>query len=87
MKPRIDTPRFHGRRIGVECKFAEAPAVARSMHTALGDLRLDHLYVVHPGPHRYPAHPKITAWPLSEAAALAAALLAPKSGPRPQRNA
>ena len=62
---------LRGRRLGVECKFSEAPTVTRSMQIALDDLRLDHLYVVHPGPHSYPAHEKITAWPLSDLAGLA----------------
>ena len=62
---------LRGRRVGVECKFSEAPAITRSMRIALDDLRLDHLYVIHPGPHRYPAHDKITVWPLAEIAGLA----------------
>jgi predicted AAA+ superfamily ATPase len=59
-----------GRRFGVECKFSEAPKVTKSMHSALEDLSLTHLWVVYPGQHRYPAHEKITILPLSEVSRL-----------------
>src|SRR5271154_1767261 len=39
----------NGRRIGVECKRADAPALTPSMKIALADLKLDHLYVLYPG--------------------------------------
>lgn len=59
---------FHhrGRRLGFEVKFNEAPSIRRSMKAALADLNLDHLWVVHPGPHHYPVESKITVIPLSE---------------------
>lgn len=59
-----------GRRYAVEVKFSEAPAVTKSMRVALEDLRLDHLWVMYPGIHRYPVHEKITVWPLRDIAAL-----------------
>ena len=59
------------KRYGVECKFTEAPRVTKSMHSALSDLDLAHLWVVYPGPHSYPAHEKITMLPISEAASIA----------------
>lgn len=59
-----------GRRFGVECKFSEAPKVTRSMHSALADLSLTHLWVIYPGTVRYPAHEKITMLPLAEVAHL-----------------
>jgi predicted AAA+ superfamily ATPase len=37
-----------GRRIGVECKRADAPVLTPSMRIALADLKLDALYVVYP---------------------------------------
>jgi predicted AAA+ superfamily ATPase len=43
----------NGRRIGVEVKYADAPRMTRSMRIALEDLKLSHLYVVHPGSARY----------------------------------
>ena len=42
-----------GRRIGVECKRADAPALTPSMRIALSDLKLDELRVVYPGTSRY----------------------------------
>ena len=60
----------NGRRYGVEVKFAEAPAVTRSMRTAIEDLSLHHLWVVHPGRLRYPADERITMWPIAEVDAL-----------------
>jgi predicted AAA+ superfamily ATPase len=59
-----------GRRFGVECKFNEAPKVTKSMHSALADLSLTHLWVIYPGTVRYPAHEKITMLPLAEVATL-----------------
>jgi len=43
-----------GKRYGVEFKFNEAPKISRSMHIALDDLSLSHLYVVYPGKESYP---------------------------------
>jgi hypothetical protein len=59
-----------GRRYGFEAKFSEAPEVTRSMHVALADLALDHLWVLHPGPHTYPVHEKITVCSLADLAHL-----------------
>lgn len=52
------------RRVGVEFKRADAPAVTRSMHIATQDLKLDDLYVVYPGEHRFELTPGISAVPL-----------------------
>lgn len=38
-----------GRRYGFEFKYADAPKTTRSMRLAIADLRLDRLWVVHPG--------------------------------------
>ena len=43
----------HGLRVGVEFKRVDAPKMTLSMHIALQDLKLDALYVVYPGEHRY----------------------------------
>ena len=64
----------NGRRYGVEVKFSEAPAITRSMRTALDDLSLDHLWIVYPGRHRYPVDERITAWPLERIGELSEAL-------------
>lgn len=50
-----------GKRIGYEIKYADAPKITKSMHVALEDLRLDHLYVVYPGNRNFPMTEKISA--------------------------
>ncbi len=57
---------FSGKRFVVEFKFNEAPKVTKSMHSALSDLSLDHLWVIYPGMMCYSAHEKITMLPLAE---------------------
>ena len=52
------------RRIGVEFKRADAPRITPSMRIAIDDLKLDALYVVHPGPHRFRMAEGIEAVPL-----------------------
>jgi predicted AAA+ superfamily ATPase len=56
----------NGRRIGVECKRADAPTLTPSMRTARRDLRLDELRVVYPGTTRYPLGEGVEAVPLAE---------------------
>jgi hypothetical protein len=53
-----------GRRIGVEFKRADAPRLTPSMRIAQRDLKLDALYVVYPGLHRYPMAEGVEAVPL-----------------------
>ncbi len=55
-----------GRRWGFEFKCTDAPKTTKSMHVALDDLQLEHLWVVYPGTLRYPMTEKITALPLRE---------------------
>lgn len=59
-----------GRRWGFEFKCTDAPTTTKSMHVALEDLKLEHLWVVYPGTLRYPMTEKITALPLREIGAL-----------------
>jgi len=54
----------NGKRFGIEVKFSEAPEVTRSIHIAMQDLGLEHLWVVYPGEQSYPVHERITVWPL-----------------------
>ncbi|WP_395701388.1 ATP-binding protein [Aquabacterium sp.] len=54
-----------GRRVGVEFKRADAPRPSASMHIAMQDLKLDALYVVYPGQHRYALADRMEAVPLS----------------------
>lgn len=60
--PELDLLFTHqGRRVGFEFKFNEAPVLSPSMKTAQDLLRLDHLWVIHPGPHSYPMAKGISA--------------------------
>lgn len=54
-----------GRRIGVEFKRSDAPALTPSMRTALVDLDLEALYVVYPGSRRYRLESRVEAVPLA----------------------
>lgn len=60
-----------GKRHGFECKYADAPSSTRSMHVALEDLRLTHLWVLYPGSERYTLDDNITVVPASEIPTLA----------------
>lgn len=51
----------NGKRIGFEFKYADAPKITKSMHIAIEDLKLEHLYVIYPGSLKFPMYEKITA--------------------------
>jgi predicted AAA+ superfamily ATPase len=55
-----------GKRIGFELKFNDAPSTTKSMRIVLADLKLDHLWVVHPGRRRYSLDDRIEAIGLAE---------------------
>lgn len=55
-----------GRRYGFEFKYADAPGRTRSMHIAIQDLGLAHLWVVYPGEQTYDLDKQITVIPLKE---------------------
>jgi hypothetical protein len=55
-----------GRRIGVECKRADAPVLTPSMRIALADLKLDELHVVYPGEKPYQLAKNIEVVPLAQ---------------------
>ncbi|MCF6277239.1 MAG: ATP-binding protein [Anaerolineales bacterium] len=62
----LDLLIFHqGKRLGFEFKYTDRPKTTKSMHIAIADLQLDHLYVVHPGAHSFPLTENITATPLA----------------------
>lgn len=42
-----------GKRYGFEFKYGDAPSLTKSMHVALRDLKLERLFVVHPGRDSY----------------------------------
>jgi len=54
-------------KVGFEFKRTDAPFVTKSMRSALEDLRLDHLYIVHPGSRSYPLDRRVTALALTHA--------------------
>ena len=54
------------RLVGFEVKRTTAPRRTRSMATALSDLNLEHIYVLHAGTERYPLSQEITAVPLTQ---------------------
>jgi predicted AAA+ superfamily ATPase len=60
-----------GKRHGFEFKYTDAPERKRSMHTAIEDLGLEHLWVIYPGDQKYALDDKITAIPLEEVFKLA----------------
>jgi len=54
----------HGKRIGFEFKYTDAPKVTKSMYIAQEDLKLDHLGVIYPGKEIFPLTDSITAYGL-----------------------
>ena len=55
-----------GARYGVEIKYSDAPGITKSMHIALDDLELRHLFVVYPGHEVYELGKRVTALPLEQ---------------------
>jgi len=62
---------IHGRRYGFEFKVGDAPGTSRSMHIALADLGLEHLWIVYPGSEGYELDKRISVLPLREIPKLA----------------
>jgi predicted AAA+ superfamily ATPase len=56
----------HGRRYGFEFKYGDAPSMTKSMHGALRDLKLERLFVIHPGKDGYIMNGQTEAVPLSQ---------------------
>jgi hypothetical protein len=48
-------------RIGFEFKFTDQPRTTKSMHQAISDLQLEHLYIIYPGQREIALTDKITA--------------------------
>jgi predicted AAA+ superfamily ATPase len=63
-----------GKRYGFEFKYADAPGASRSMHVALQDLSLEHLWVAYPGQQEYPLDDQISVVPLESVPGIANAL-------------
>jgi len=55
-----------GRRVGVECKRADAPELTPSMRIALADLKLEQLSVVYPGEKKYSLAKNVEVVPLAK---------------------
>ena len=55
-----------GKRYGFEFKYADAPGLSRSMHVAIQDLHLEHLWVVYPGQQAYSLADMITVIPINK---------------------
>lgn len=55
-----------GRRVGIECKRADAPTITKSMHIALDNLKLDELMIVYPGEKRYTLAKEVEVVPLAQ---------------------
>jgi hypothetical protein len=54
-----------GKRLGIEMKRMDAPALTASMRIALTDLKLDQLTVVYPGAKSYELGPRVKVIPVS----------------------
>ena len=55
----------HGRRYGIEIKYADAPTVTKSLRIAMEDLRLHQAVIIYPGDRAYPLDEKIGVIPVS----------------------
>lgn len=49
-----------GKRIGFEFKYMDAPRVTKSIHSALEDLKLDHVVIIYPGNKQFPFADKVS---------------------------
>lgn len=56
----------NGKRYGFEIKHADAPRITKSMHVAIEDLQLEHVFVVHPGDTSHPLAERISTVALRE---------------------
>lgn len=63
-----------GKRVGVEVKRTDQPRITPSIRTALEDLALDRVIVVHAGKQRFPLTPEVEAVPAVEVLAGGSAL-------------
>lgn len=71
-----------GRRIGFEFKRTDAPRLTPSMRSALSDLALDALYVIHAGEHEFPLAERVLAVPVGRLLPLAAKIRENRQGRR-----
>ncbi len=55
-----------GNFFGAEFKFIDAPRTTKSMHQAIEDLSLKHLWIIYPGNKQYSLSQKITVLPIHQ---------------------
>ena len=67
--------RLGGKQYGFEFNYADAPGASRSMHVAIQDLSLEHLWVVYPGRDEYRLQEKISVIPIDSLPRIADLLL------------
>jgi hypothetical protein len=72
-----------GKRFGFEFKFGDAPRTSKSMHVALPDLHLAHLFVIHPGEKDFQMDDRISALGLARVARAVALMDSATSPPGP----
>jgi hypothetical protein len=65
--------RIVGKHYGFEFRYADAPAISRSMNIAFQDLSLEHLWVAYPGSKEYALDDRITVIPIDSIPRLAVA--------------
>lgn len=53
----------HGKNMGLEVKYGDAPSFTPGMRNVMQDLELAHLWIVYPGDREYPVHEKATVLP------------------------
>ena len=58
--------RWQGKLVGFEMKYGDAPAMTKSLHVAMQDLKLDQAFIVYPGTETYPVADKVTVTPLPD---------------------
>jgi uncharacterized protein len=56
----------HGKNWAVEFKFSDAPRLTKSIHFAIQDLKLSHLWVIYPGKEEYRLAENVTVLPLTQ---------------------
>jgi len=67
-----------GRRLGVEIKRTDAPAITPSMRSALADLKLEQLIVLYPGSQMYELESRVRVLPISALASATIESLFPR---------
>ncbi|MBI5115821.1 ATP-binding protein [Candidatus Poribacteria bacterium] len=71
--------RVAGKRYGFEFKYADAPSGSRSMHVAIENLGLEHLWVIYPGREEYRLEDKISVIPVDSIKSVARVIVSPES--------